>query len=174
MLSDAAVGIYSGLPADPNADARKVFTERVNQQDDLAAILTYCQSKVGFYVGSTDTIPFRQFLKGSMMPMAEDLGPHFPYEYILKIYIAALMETIGSHMALIQFIIRAENQLSLEVSETFTIRTDTPVSVVAFRNFWIVNRDEMARRADELMDRLKLRESIGDRAKKITSDGWQQ
>ncbi|KAF9995355.1 hypothetical protein BGZ80_007539 [Entomortierella chlamydospora] len=106
--------------------------------------------------------------------MAEDLGPHFPYEYILKIYIAALMETIGSHMALIQFIIRAENQLSLEVSETFTIRTDTPVSVVAFRNFWIVNRDEMARRADELMDRLKLRESIGDRAKKITSDGWQQ
>ncbi|KAG0014333.1 hypothetical protein BGZ81_000523 [Podila clonocystis] len=197
MSSDATVGIYSGLPADPNAEARKMFTDRTNQQDGLAAILTYCQNKAGFRVGSTNTIPFRQVLKdefsgiveyqqnlpsnrlekslpGGMMPTAEDLGPYFPYEYIMKIYIAMLMTMTGSHMTLIQFIVRAENELSLEVSETFTIRTDTSTSVVAFRNFWIVNRDEMARQADVLMDRLKLRESIGNWAKKITSDGWQQ
>ena len=197
MPSDATVGIYSGSPADQNAEARKMFTERSNQQDGLAAILTYCQNKVGFRVNSTDTIPFRQVLKdefsgivvyeqslasnrlekslpGGMMPTAEDLGPYFSYEYVLKIYIAMLMMMTGSHMSLIQFIVRADNQLTLEVSETFTIRTDTSTTVVAFRNFWIVNRDEMARRADELMEKLKLRESIGEWAKKITSDGWQQ
>ncbi|KAG0016333.1 hypothetical protein BGZ82_001124 [Podila clonocystis] len=197
MPSDATVGIYSGLPADPNAEARKMFTDRANQQDGLAAILTYCQNKVGFHVGSTDTIPFRQVLKdefsgiveyqqnltssrlkkslpGGMMPTAEDLGPYFPYEYIFKIYIAMLMVMTGSHMTPIQFIVRADNKLSLEVSETFTIRTDTSTSVVAFRNFWIVKRDEMARQADELMDGLKFRVSIGNWARKITSVGWQQ
>ncbi|KAF9367042.1 hypothetical protein CPB97_006469, partial [Podila verticillata] len=51
MSSNSTVGIYNGLPADPNAEARKMFTERANQQDGLAAILTYCQNKVGFRVG---------------------------------------------------------------------------------------------------------------------------
>ncbi|KAF8924845.1 hypothetical protein BGZ52_007672, partial [Haplosporangium bisporale] len=47
-------------------------------------------------------------------------------------------------------------------------------TIVAIRNFWIVNRDEMARQADKLMDTLKLRESIGNWARNITSDGFQQ
>ncbi|KAF9369748.1 hypothetical protein CPB97_003323 [Podila verticillata] len=197
MSSNATVGIYNGLPADPNAEARKMFTERENQQDGLAAILTYCQNKSGFRVDSTDTIPFRQVLKdefsgivefqqnvpssrlekslpGGMLPRAEDLGPFFPEEYVWRLYIAMLMASPGSNTSLIQFIVRADNQLTLEVSETFTNHQESSMTVVAIRNFWIVNRDEMARRADELMDRLKLRESIGNWARKITSDGFQQ
>ncbi|KFH72841.1 hypothetical protein MVEG_00066 [Podila verticillata NRRL 6337] len=197
MSSNSTVGIYNGLPADPNAEARKMFTERENQQDGLAAILTYCQNKGGFRVGSTDTIPFRQVLKdefsdiveyqqnmpssrlekslpGGLMPTAEDLGPFFPEEYVWRLYIAILMAIASGHTTLIQFIVRADNQLTLEVSETYTIRTDSSMNVMAFRNSWIVNRDEMARRADELMDRLKFRESIDNWARKITSDGFQQ
>ncbi|KAI9241290.1 MAG: hypothetical protein BYD32DRAFT_458094 [Podila humilis] len=197
MSSHATVGIYNGLPADQDADARKMFTERENQQDGLAAILTYCQNKSGFRVNSTDTIPFRQILKaefsdiveyqqnipssrlekslpGGLMPTAEDLGPFFPEEYVWRLYIAMLMASPGSNTALIQFIVRADNQLTLEVSETFTNRTDSTWTIVAIRNFWIVNRDEMARQADKLMDTLKLRESIGNWARNITSDGFQQ
>ncbi|KAI9241278.1 MAG: hypothetical protein BYD32DRAFT_458080 [Podila humilis] len=181
MTSNATVGIYNGLPADQDADARKMFTERENQQDGLAAILTYCQNKSGFRVNSTDTIPFRQVLKAEfsgivegLMPTAEDLGPFFPEEYIWRLYIAMLMASPGSNTTLIQFIVRADNQLTLEVSETFTNRTDSTLTIVAIRNFWIVNRDEMARRADDLMDTLKLRESIGNWARNITSDGFQQ
>ncbi|KAF9306076.1 hypothetical protein BG003_001114 [Podila horticola] len=196
MTSNSTVGIYAGLPADPNAEARKMFTERANQQDGLAMILKYCQTKSGFTVGSNNTISFRQVLKdefsgiveyqqnvsssrldktlsGDMLPTAEDLGPYFPFEYILKIYIIILMEATGGGTSLIQFIIRDEGQLSLEVSEAFVMGINGGSSVVAFRNYWIVNRDEMARRADELMDKLKLRESIGNWAKNITSPRFQ-
>ncbi|KAI9241292.1 MAG: hypothetical protein BYD32DRAFT_458097 [Podila humilis] len=106
MSSNSTVGIYNGLPADPNAKARKMFTERENQQDGLAAILTYCQNKVGFRVGSTDTIPFRQVLKDE-----------FP-------------DIIHGRTTLIQFIDRADNQLTLEIPETYTIQVpiDMPYS----------------------------------------------
>ncbi|KAG0007330.1 hypothetical protein BGZ81_004976, partial [Podila clonocystis] len=63
MSSNSTVGIYSGLPADPNAESHKMFTERANQQDDLAMILQNCQFKFVFAVGSNNTIPFRQVLK---------------------------------------------------------------------------------------------------------------
>ena len=108
------------------------------------------------------------------MPTAEDLGPFFPEEYVWRLYIAMLMASPGSNTALIQFIVRADNQLTLEVSETFTNRTDSTWTIVAIRNFWIVNRDEMARRADELKERLKLMESISNWARNVTSDGFQQ
>ncbi|KAF9368520.1 hypothetical protein CPB97_004523 [Podila verticillata] len=129
---NSTVGIYSGLPADQDTETRKMFTERANQQDGLAAILTCCQNKVGFRVGGTDTIPFRQVLNvefsdiveyqqspsssrlekslsGGMMPTAEDLGTHFPFEYIFKMYIAILMAMAGNHMTLVQFLVRADN-----------------------------------------------------------------
>ncbi|KAI9241293.1 MAG: hypothetical protein BYD32DRAFT_78259 [Podila humilis] len=151
----------------------------------------------GFRVNSTNTIPFRWVLKeefsdivefqqglpsdrlqmslpGGVMPTAEDLGPFFPFELVKRYYILMLMAATGGHTSLIQFIVRADNQLTLEVSETFSIGAGSSTSFTAFRYFWIVNRDEMARQADKLMDRLKLRESIGNWARKITSDGFQQ
>jgi hypothetical protein len=126
--SDATMDIDNELPAYPKRQSPKTFTERANQQDGLAAIITYCQNKVGFRVGSTDTIPFRQVLKdefsgivvyqqslasnrlekslpGGMMPAAEDLGPYFSYEYVLKIYIAMLMMMTGSQVTLIHLTI---------------------------------------------------------------------
>ncbi|KAF9367087.1 hypothetical protein CPC16_007007, partial [Podila verticillata] len=71
MSSNTTVGIYNGLPADPNAEARKMFTERENQQDGLASILMYFQNKVGFRIGTIDTIPFRQVLKDEFSDIVE-------------------------------------------------------------------------------------------------------
>ncbi|KAF9973798.1 hypothetical protein BGZ73_002958 [Actinomortierella ambigua] len=57
------VGVYSGPPpSDTNAAFLKVFTDPANQQDGLASILKYAQEKVGFTVGSTNTIGIRLVL----------------------------------------------------------------------------------------------------------------
>ncbi|KAF9332110.1 hypothetical protein BG006_005027 [Podila minutissima] len=58
MSSASTVGIYSGLPADPNAEACKMFTEWENQQDGLAMIFKYCQTKSGFSIDSNNPVPF--------------------------------------------------------------------------------------------------------------------
>ncbi|KAG0242784.1 hypothetical protein BGW41_003460 [Actinomortierella wolfii] len=59
----STIGTYRGpAPQDPNAELRKLFTVRENQQDGLASILNYAQKKVGFLVGGTDTEAFRKVL----------------------------------------------------------------------------------------------------------------
>ncbi|KAF9371450.1 hypothetical protein CPB97_001948 [Podila verticillata] len=110
------MGVFNGLPANSNAEARKMFTERENQLDGLAAILTYCQNKSGFRVG--------------VMPTAQDLGPFFPFEFIMMYYIFMLTVATSGHMTLIQFIVQADNLLTLEVSEMFTIGTNSSMSYV--------------------------------------------
>ncbi|KAI9241295.1 MAG: hypothetical protein BYD32DRAFT_433322 [Podila humilis] len=134
--------------------------------DELSSVVEYQQNLASSRIENS--------LPGNMMPKTGDLGAHFPLEFIFKIYIAILMAMTSSHITLILFIVLSDNQLTLEVSETFTIGTDSSTNFTAFRYFWIVNRDEMARRADELKERLKLMESISNWARNITSDGFQQ
>ncbi|KAF9316137.1 hypothetical protein BG006_003649, partial [Podila minutissima] len=89
-MSSASTVCYSGLPADPNAEAYKMFTEWANQKDGLAMILKYCQTKSGFIVGSNNPVPFAglqgrtvsssrldKTLSRDMQLTAEDLGPSF-------------------------------------------------------------------------------------------------
>ncbi|KFH72833.1 hypothetical protein MVEG_00058 [Podila verticillata NRRL 6337] len=121
--------------------------------DELSSVVEYQQNLASSRIENS--------LPENMMPKTGDLRAHFPLEFIFKIYIAILMAMTN-------------NQLMLEVSETFTIGTDSSTNFTAFRYFWIVNRDEMARRADELKERLKLMESISNWARNITSDGFQQ
>ncbi|KAF9915822.1 hypothetical protein FBU30_001733 [Linnemannia zychae] len=194
MSSMVTVGIYNGLPADPNAEARKMFTERENQQDGLAAILTYCQNKSGFRPGSNDTTalrqvfenefwnilntqpqsvasPFEKSFPNGTQPSVEELRPFFPYEHVLSKYIS-MMSMGYSYSSIIQFIVQADYRLTFGINQTITICTDSYKMVSNSGYYYFIDRDVMAQRADELMNKLQLRESIGDWAKRITSNGW--
>ncbi|KAF9371063.1 hypothetical protein CPB97_002267 [Podila verticillata] len=68
---DATVGIYDRLPAYPNTKARKMFIQRLNQQDGVAMILKYCQTPSGFTFGSKDTANLRRIPKDKFSGIAE-------------------------------------------------------------------------------------------------------
>ncbi|KAG0236494.1 hypothetical protein BGW42_003400 [Actinomortierella wolfii] len=190
------VGIYSGpSPADRNAELRKLFTVRENQQDGLGSILRYCQTKSGFTVGSSDTTAFQKVLTSEFssiliplpsrssqleltkpstgiiaLPTAEELRPYFQNSMILEIYIALLMAMGYSYKSIVQFVTKMDSeQLSFDIDESHVFRRDSDTYTLAKRNSWIVNRDEMARQADWLVNKLGLKDSLDDWNQRITS-----
>ncbi|KAG0236496.1 hypothetical protein BGW42_003402 [Actinomortierella wolfii] len=205
----ATVGTYSGpSPRDPDADIRKIFTERENQQDGLGTILKYCQEKVGFTVGSSNTLPLRAVLVfefssilryqpssrssasslssptfsiESVVPegmrieddpglAAKYIPPHLPA--YLK-FLEDIRKNGYGYSSLIVFSTKDEgNTLSLVIDENHVIRIGSQHGVNAFQNVWIIDRDEMARQADWLVDKLRLKESLEDWNRKITSPGY--
>ncbi|KAG0242785.1 hypothetical protein BGW41_003461 [Actinomortierella wolfii] len=202
------VGTYSGpRPKDPNADIRKIFTERENQQDGLGTILKYCQVKAGFTVGSSNTWPLRAVLlhefstilrhqPSSKSSASSLLSPTFSIECVVpegvrieddprmvkyiptpppeyfKFWEDVQRNGYG-YNSLIEFLTKDEgNTLSLVIDENHVIHVGSNYSVSAFQNVWIIDRDEMARQADWLVDKLKLKESLEDWNRKITSPGY--
>ncbi|KAG0256084.1 hypothetical protein DFQ27_005915 [Actinomortierella ambigua] len=208
----ATVGKYTGPPpGNPNADIRMIFTERANQQDGLATILKYCQDKVGFTVGSTNTIPVRALLlwefsnvlklqiqgyqagapAGASAGVVQSIEkitaegvsigddpevqtlyvPPYPPAYLK--FLKELQEGGWSYKSLIVFATKDEsNQLSLVIDENHVVRVGSQQGVNAFNTRWIVDRDAMARQADWLVDKLKIKDSLENWNRRITSPGY--
>ncbi|KAI1291358.1 hypothetical protein EDD11_008976 [Mortierella claussenii] len=191
-MPDVTAGSYLGPQAeDPNAELRKIFSERGNHQDGLGTILNYCQIESGFAVGSPDITVFMQTLqefsgvvdrqaitttspmgtKDQVVQQVNDFLQLLPDKTKLEKFAAALQGNFSS--TLIHFCIDLQGE-SLCLYIPKIIMNGNASSTFAFCAFdtWVVNREEMVRRADELVTKTKLKERIDDWTKKISSSGF--
>lgn len=195
MSDNVTAGIYLGAPPkDPNADIRKIFTERENQQDGLGTILSFCQKEAGFVVGSTDVEGFRQQLQkfppvlwlqdsSVMMPMQDNkdaviraiqaFAEGVPDKSQLQKFASQIRDGVNTSFA--QFCIQQSGDYLALFLTKATVQGNYQFMIgVCAYDIWVVNRDEMARRADELVDRLKLKDGLDDWVKKVSSPGYAQ
>ncbi|KAG9071506.1 hypothetical protein KI688_005718 [Linnemannia hyalina] len=193
MSGNVTAGIYLGTPpADPNAEIRKIFTERENQQDGLGTILSYCQKEAGFTIGSTDTEGFRQQLRtfgpvlwlqdsSIMMPMQDNkdaviaailtFADRVPDKSQCRKFASEIVDNMTK--SFVQFCVQQDGDyLALFLTKvTVQGNSQNMIGVCAY-DIWAVNRGEMASRADELVDKLKLKDGLGEWVKKVSSPGY--
>ncbi|KAG0210349.1 hypothetical protein BGX28_009401 [Mortierella sp. GBA30] len=190
-MANVTVGVYLGSPVDDrNAELRKVFSERENHPDGLGTILSYCQQESGFTVGSSDLTVFNQKLwefkgvledivyktaspvvghKDHVVQQVNDFLEPFPDKTKLGAFIAGLQR--GSYYStLVDFCIELRGEtLRLYI---FKVVMYGKCPVENWLWIWEVNREEMIRRADELVVKTRLKERIEDWTRDITSDGY--
>ncbi|KAF9097181.1 hypothetical protein BGX29_008179 [Mortierella sp. GBA35] len=192
-MSSVTAGSYLGPKAvDPNAELRKIFSEWGNHQDGLGTILSYCQTASGYTVGSWDTNGFIQKLQefsGVVNPKSfgvaspTDLQGHLVFEgteQLLELipdkskvekFNMSLKGT--SVWTLVQFCIELRGEsLQLYIAKVREETTPTSWSKTSCLYGWEVDRQEMIRRADELVAKTSLKDRIDDWTRNITSDGW--
>ncbi|KAG0067168.1 hypothetical protein BGZ89_006399 [Linnemannia elongata] len=193
MSDDITAGIYLGTPPeDPNADIRKIFTERENQQDGLGTILSFCQREAGFTVGSTDTEGFRQQLRtfdpilwtqdsSVMMPMQDNkdaviraiqaFAERVPDKSQFQKFASQIRDNINA--SFVQFCIQQDGDyLALFLTKATVMSNFQNMIGVCAYDIYVVNRGLMASRADELVTRLKLKDGLGEWVKKVSSPGY--
>ncbi|KAF9097182.1 hypothetical protein BGX29_008180 [Mortierella sp. GBA35] len=191
QISSVTAGSYLGSQADdPNAELRKIFSEWGNQQDGLGTILSYCQTESGYTAGSTDITGFLQQLQGfsgvidrksftTISPMGlwaqvieqinQFLLPH-PDMSKIKSFLGSPLGISSS--TLVHFCVELKgDSLRLFIPKIFVQGFDW-ILVTSYCTFemWEVNRQEMTKRADELVSRTQLKNRIDDWTKNITSD----
>ncbi|KAF9144907.1 hypothetical protein BG015_012062 [Linnemannia schmuckeri] len=193
MSDHVTAGIYLGPPPkDPNAEIRKIFTERENQQDGLGTILSFCQKEAGFTVGDTDTEGFRQQLRtfdpvlwiqdsSVMMPMQDNkdaviaaiqaFAERVPDKSQCQKFASQIRDNMTS--SFVQFCIQQDGDYLALFLTKVTVQGNfqNMIGVCAY-DIWAVNRGEMASRADELVARLKLKDGLEDWVKKVSSPGY--
>ncbi|KAF9118630.1 hypothetical protein BGW39_001006, partial [Mortierella sp. 14UC] len=170
-MTDVTAGIYLGSPPkDPDAALREIFANRDNQQDGLGSILGFCQHEAGFMIGNTDTEGFRKQLasfgpvlwaqdSSVMMPMQDtkDAVIHTVQTFLERVpdkskfatFVSRIQENTTS--VLVNFCIQQDGDyLALFISKiTIMGNSQNMIGVCAY-DIWVVNRNEMANRADEL------------------------
>jgi hypothetical protein len=193
MKDDITAGIYLGTsPEDPNAEIRKIFTERENQQDGLGTILSFCQKEAGFSVGDTDTEGFRQQLRtfgpvlwlqdsSIMMPMQgnKDAVVATIREFAKRVPDKSQYEKFASEVtdnvnaSFVQFCIQQDGDYLALFLTKATVQGNFQFMIgVCAYDIWVVNRGEMASRADELVARLQLKDGLENWVQKISSPGY--
>ncbi|KAF9275375.1 hypothetical protein BGZ88_002366 [Linnemannia elongata] len=179
MSDDITAGIYLGTPPeDPNADIRKIFTERENQQDGLGTILSFCQREAGFTVGSTDTEGFRQQLRTfdpiygpKTLPAIQAFAERVPDKSQFQKFASQIRDNINA--GFVQFCIQQDGDyLALFLTKATVMSNFQNMIGVCAYDIYVVNRGLMASRADELVTRLKLKDGLGEWVKKVSSPGY--
>jgi len=189
-----SAGAYQGPPPeDPSAALRKCFTERRNQMDGLGCILKYCQLESGFKVGDTDVTGFRRSLEGfagvvdktkmddmprvvgSLMDVFVNVSAFLmflPQKWQLDQFWYSAIRYADSNIA--QFVGQDQNDdlLLYIVHMNVHINSNTDTSAYILREYYAVNHDEMARRADELVAKVKDKLGLGEWASRISSEGY--
>lgn len=193
MSDNVTAGIYLGAPPkDPSAEIRKIFTERENQQDGLGTILSYCQKEAGFTVGSTDVEGFRQQLRtfepilwvqdqSVMMPMQSNkdaviaaiktFAQRVPDKSQCEKFASQIRD--GVNASFVQFCIQQDGDYLALFLTKATVQGNYQFMIgVCAYDIWVVNRTEMENRADQLVDRLKLKDGLEDWVKKVSTPGY--
>ncbi|KAF9084200.1 hypothetical protein BGX29_002664 [Mortierella sp. GBA35] len=191
-MPDITAGSYLGSQAqDPNADIRKIFSERGNHQDGVGTILSFCQKESGFTVGSSDIGGFmtqlRQFsgvIDQTAFTTTSPMGPKDQVVQQINAFLALLPDkskvdkfsgSLSGNFSstLVHFCIDLDGErLRLYIPKI--VVQGNASSMFAFCGFdtWEVNRQEMTNRADWLVEKTKLKDRIDDWTKKITSNGF--
>ncbi|KAG0204073.1 hypothetical protein BGX28_003884 [Mortierella sp. GBA30] len=191
-MANVTAGSYLGSQAeDPTADIRKIFSERGNHQDALGTILGYCQQESGFGVGSTDTTGFMEKLdefrgvvdkvavtvnspmgtKDQLVQQINDFLAQLPDKSKVDKFAAGLSGFFNS--TIVHFCIELQGEsLNLYIPKIIMQGTTSSAMAVCMFGTWAVNREEMIRRADELVVKTKLKERIEDWTRGISSDGY--
>jgi len=195
-MGDVSAGFHVGrLASDPNAELRKVFEEHANQQDGLGSILKYCQDKSGFMPGHIDTTRFMEVLDTEFSNVvtkretpttfvmyvtdggptgSRDLVDHLPDNSRLVRFLDTRPSTGTYNRAIAQFITEVEGDfLSLYVIELAMYRTNNSSGESVRLQYRSVDRDEMARRAEELVVKLREKERLEEWARGMSSAGYQ-
>ncbi|GJJ79148.1 hypothetical protein EMPS_11507 [Entomortierella parvispora] len=195
-MGDVSAGFHVGSFAyDPNAELRKVFEERANQQDGLGSILKYCQDKSGFRPGNTDTRHFMDVLDAEFsnvvtknlnptafvnylthggLTSSRDLVEHLPDNSRLTRFLDSRPSSGNYNRAIAQFITEVEGDfLSIYVIELAMSRSGNSNSECASVQLRSVDRDEMARRAEDLVVKLREKERLEEWARGMSSPGYQ-
>ncbi|KAF9276876.1 hypothetical protein BGZ74_003510 [Mortierella antarctica] len=158
---NVSAGAYQGSPPeDPSAALCGCFTERGNQMDGLGCILKYCQLDLGFKVGDTDLTGFRRCLDG----FAGVMNKTKMYE----------MPRVHADSNIAQFVGQDRNDdLFLYIVQmNVHINSNTDTSTYILREYYAVNRDEMTRRAGELVAKVKEKLSLDDWISGVSSEGY--
>ncbi|GJJ73887.1 hypothetical protein EMPS_06245 [Entomortierella parvispora] len=200
-MGDVSAAFHVGeYASDPNSELRKIFSVRENQQDGLATILKYCQDKSRFKPGDVDTTAFKEVLQSEFSDVVtEDLKPtkfikyqqnrvgseggvddlvqHLPDNTRLKKFLASRPSVGNYDWSMAQFITEVEGDyLSLYVVELRVFgRHDSGGSHSGEKIRYgcrSVDRDEMTRRADDLVAKLREKERLVDWAKGMSSVGY--
>ncbi|KAF9332016.1 hypothetical protein BG006_005109 [Podila minutissima] len=190
---NVSAGAYQGTPPEaPSAALRRCFTERGNQMDGLGCILKYCQLDSGFKVGDTDLTGFRRSLDGfggvmnktktdemprlvgSLMDVFVSVSAFLmflPQKWQLDKFWYSAIQHADSNIA--QFVGQDQNDgLFLYIVQmNVHINSNTDTSAYILREYYAVNRDEMARRADELVAKIKDKLSLDDWISGVSSEG---
>ncbi|GJJ73888.1 hypothetical protein EMPS_06246 [Entomortierella parvispora] len=195
-MGDVSAGFHVGPFAyDPHAELRKVFEERDNQQDGLGSILKYCQDKCGFRPGNTDTKQFRDVLDAEFSNVvtktfnpttfvkyitdggstsSHSLVEHLPDNSKLIRFLDSRPSSGNYNRAIAQFITEVEGDfLSMYVIELAMSQTDRGNSESICIEYRSVDRDEMARSAEDLVVKLREKERLEEWARGISSPGYQ-
>ncbi|KAF9310086.1 hypothetical protein BG003_008951 [Podila horticola] len=191
---NVSAGAYQGPPPeDPTAALRRCFAERNNQMDGLGCILKYCQLDSGFTVGDTDLSGFRRSLEGfagvvnktKTDEMPREPGSltdlfvrvsmflmFLPEKWQLDKFWYSAIQYADSNIA--QFVSQDQNNdlLLYIVQMNVHINSNTDTSAYILREHYAVNRDEMSRRADELVAKVKDKLSLGEWISGISSEGY--
>ncbi|KAG0343514.1 hypothetical protein BG005_002337 [Podila minutissima] len=158
---NVSAGAYQGpLPEDPSAALRRCLTERGNQMDGLGCILKYCQLDSGFKVGDTDLTGFRRSFDGFAGVMNKTKMDEMPR------VVGSLMDVffVGQD--------RNDDLVLYIVQMNVHINSNTDTSAYILREYYAVNLDEMARRADELVAKVKEKLSLDDWISGVSSEGY--
>ncbi|KAG0089973.1 hypothetical protein BGZ93_009568 [Podila epicladia] len=191
---NVSAGAYQGpSPDDPNAVLHRCFTEQGNQMDGLGCILKYCQLDAAFTIGDTDTTGFRRSLGGfdgivnktktdemprvvgSLMDVFVNVSAFLmflPQKWQLDKFWYTAIQYADSNIA--QFVSQDQNGdlLLYIVQMNVHINSNTDTSAYILREHYAVNRDEMARRADELVTKVNEKLSLEDWINGVTSEGY--
>ncbi|KAI8394193.1 uncharacterized protein BYT42DRAFT_553666 [Radiomyces spectabilis] len=191
---NATAGSYLGKPAeDPDASLRDVFAKEENHPDALASILKYCQNESGFKVGDRDTSKFGELLASfqgvldqqSMMPYStsgsKDSVMGSINNFLSDLPDKSKLETFTVSLppgpfdsSLVHFCIQQQGyRLFLYIATVLANGDDYITIGVAVISKWELNRDETIARADELVEKTKLKEQLDDWLNGITSSGYE-
>ncbi|KAF9097022.1 hypothetical protein BGX23_009940 [Mortierella sp. AD031] len=191
-MPDYTAGSYVGPPTkDSDAIIRKIFSEQENQQDGLGTILSFCQKASGYTVGSPDITGFMDQLlqfrgivdrkdttginpsgpKDQVLQQISDFLQPLPDKSKFDKFVGTLHGNFSSN--LVHFCIDLQGESLRLYIPKILMQAIGPVvlSICSFET-WEVNRDEMTRRADELVEKTKIKESIDVWTKDITSSGF--
>ncbi|KAG0029826.1 hypothetical protein BGZ82_007710 [Podila clonocystis] len=161
--------------------------------DGLGCILKYCQLEAGFNIGDTDLTGFRRSLEGfagvvnktkmdemplvvgSLMDVFVNVSAFLmflPQKWQLDKFWYSAIQHADSKIA--QFVGQDQNDelLLYIVQMNVHINSNTDTSAYILREHYAVNRDEMARCADELVAKVNDKLSIGDWISGISSEGY--
>lgn len=161
--------------------------------DGLGCILKYCQLESGFKVGDTDVTGFRRSLEGfagvvnktktdemprvvgSLMIVFATVSAFLmflPQKWQLDQFWYTAIQHADSNIA--QFVGQDQNNdlLLYIVNMNVHINSNTDTSAYILREYYAVDRDEMARRADELVTKVKEKLGVGEWASRISSEGY--
>lgn len=184
-----------GLKAyDSDAQLRRAFTERANQQDGLATILKYCQDQSGFRRGNVDPSGFLRVIEAEFpnvvtikqsptkfmnyigrtgMPSINDLVDHMPDNSRLLRFLRNIPEYGYYNRSILQLFTELERDyLSVYTIQITKYQDSDETDDMVSLTYHSVDRDEMARRADELVQKLRVKERLDDWANGISSDEY--